>query len=418
MAVLYYLIVYLLFVPFAVAEEQPTVPALQLNSLIKEVIDRNPNLAAARDRIKAAQIAAPRAQVLEDPEFSIMTQDTPFKSDSERKTDIWYQLSQKFPFPGKRGLRRRIADQAVEIARAEEITTTRDLVLQAKRLYYELYLNQAERRINQENRDVIRRFVEGATFRYKTGTGAYHEVLKAQVEFQMLESEYLSIEKERASMVAMLNAILNRPPMTPVGEPVEAFTPAKKIKYEEMENIALERRPELSGMRAMIVEQRTMADLARREHYPDFMVSGLFEQGTGGMDNAWGVGIGINLPIWIDQRQKSEAQEAEVRAKGVESSLEGMRAMIRSEILDALVKIQNAEQHISLYKEGIIPTTVQTLESIEAKYRAGREDFLMLLDTRRQLQDAELAYERARVEREQFLANLERTVGTELWREK
>lgn len=401
----------------ASAEEQLQIPPLQLDNLIQEVIERNPNLSAARSRIQAASIAAPRSQVLEDPYFSVMTENTPFKSNSELDTEIRYQLTQKLPFPGKRSLRRKIADQSVEIARAEEITTTRDLILQAKRLYYELYLNQAERRINQQNRDVIRRFVEGATFRYKTGTGAYHEVLKAQVEYQMLESEYLGLEKERASMMAMLNAILNRPPMTPLGESVEAFTPFKELKYEEMEKIALERRPELSGMQAMIVEQRIMADLARREFYPDFMVSGLFQQGTGGMENAWGVGVGINLPIWIGQRQKSEAREAEARAGAFESSLEGMRAMIRSQIQGALVKVQNAEQRISLYKESVLPSTVQTLESIEAKYRAGREDFLMLLDTRRQLQGIELAYERARVEREQFLAELERAVGTNLWRE-
>lgn len=418
MAALFFLIIYLLFVPFAAAEEQPTAAPLQLNTLIQEVIERNPNLAASRERIKAAQIAAPRTQVLEDPELSIMTENTPFKSGSELTTMFRYQVSQKLPFPGKRGLRRKIADQSVETARAEEITTTRDLVLQAKRLYYELYLNQAERRINKQNKDIIRRFVEGATFRYKAGTGAYHEVLKAQVEYQMLESEYLSLEKERASMVSMLNAILDRPPTTQIGEPVEAFSPVKEFKYEEMEKIALEHRSELSGMQAMIVEQKTMADLARREFYPDFMVSGLFQQGTGGMENAWGVGIGINLPIWIDQRQKSEAEEAEVRARGFERSLAGMRAMIRSQIQDALVKVHNAEQRISLYKESIIPTTVQTLESIEAKYRAGREDFLMLLDTRRQLQDVELMYERTHIEREQSIADLERAVGTELWREQ
>jgi outer membrane protein TolC len=396
------------------SEEVPVKASLELDTLIKEVIERNPNLQAVRERINAAQIASSRARVLEDPRLDIMTENTPFKKESELNKMISYQVTQEFPFPGKRALRKKIADQSIELVRAEELTTVLDLVFQTKKIYYELYFNQAERRINEKNRDVIRRFVDGATFRYKTGIGEYHEVLKAQVEFEMLQSEYLSLEMERKSMMAMLNAVLDLPPMTETGEPVEAFTQARNFKYEELEKIAMQNRPELSGMQAMIIEQRTMADMARREYYPDFMLSALYQQNTGGMENAWGVGVGISLPIWIEKKQKSELREAESKASAFESSLRGMRAMIRSEIQDALIKVQNAEQRISLYKESIIPSTLQTLESIESKYRAGKENFIMLLDTRRQLQEIELSYERARVEREEFIAGLERAVGTKL----
>ncbi len=393
------------------ADELPAPPPLRLPELISEVLKRNPNLAAARNRIQAAMHVIPRVQALSDPQLSIMSEDRPFKRESELMPMIRYQILQMFPFPGKLALRGKIAEQGLEVARSEEITTARDLVLQTKRLYYEFYLNQAARRINEQNRDLIRRFVDGALIRYKAGKGEYTEVLKAQVEFQILENELLTLQKERTSLAAMLNALLDRPATALFAEPVEEFSSFGSFTYEDLERAAMQQRSELKGMQAMITEQKSMAALARRDFYPDFMVSAQYQQVTKGGEDAWGVGVGINLPIWIDRKQKREAAEAEARAMAAQSALEGMRAMIRSQIQDALVKLQTTEQRIALYKTSLIPATVQTLAVGEARYRAGMGDFLMLLDTRRQLQMLELDYERARAQREQQLADLERAVG-------
>lgn len=151
-----------------------------------------------------------------------------------------------------------------------------------------------------------------------------------------------------------------------------------------------------------------MAALARRDFYPDLMISAQYQQITKGGEDAWGVGVEMNLPIWINRKQKHEAAEAEARAMAAESTLEGMRAMIRSQIQAALVKLQTTELRLTLYKTSLIPATIQTLDAGEARYRAGTGDFLMLLDTQRQLKALELDYERARTEREQQLADLER----------
>lgn len=51
---------------------------LQLNSLIYEVINRNPDLAATRDRIEAAALAVGRVQILDDPDLAVQSEQNPF----------------------------------------------------------------------------------------------------------------------------------------------------------------------------------------------------------------------------------------------------------------------------------------------------------------------------------------------------
>jgi outer membrane protein TolC len=403
-----FIITFLFFIECCLADESSVPTPLRLTDLIPEVLKCNPKLASARSNSEAASHVIPRVQTLSDPQLSIMSEDTPFKSGSELMPMIRYQISQMFPFPGKLALRGKIAEQGLEIARSEESTTIRDLILQTKRLYYELYLNQAARRINEQNRVLIRRFVDGALIRYKAGKGEYAEVLKAQIEFQMLENELLTLQNDRAMVASMLNALLDRPANASVGEPVEEFSPPKSFNYEALVQTAMQQCSELKGMQAMIIEKKSMAALARRDFYPDLMISAQYQQITKGGDDAWGVGVGMNLPIWINRKQKREAAEAEARAMAAESTLEGMRAMIRSQIQGALVKLQTTESRLTLYKTSLIPATIQTLDAGEARYRAGMGDFLMLLDTQRQLKALALDYERARMEREQLLADLER----------
>lgn len=401
----------ILFLTGLVSGQEISSPSLKLSELVKAVLAGNPNLAAARNRVQAARHAVIRSQALDDPQLSVMSEDTPFKSESELMPMVVYELSQMLPFPGKRDLRGRIAGESVKSADSEQALTVNNLIFETKRRYYQLYLNKVARRINEANQELLKRLAEAALVRYRAGQGEYAEVLKMQTELQMLQNELLTLRRERVSLVAMINALLNRPPAGLLGEPVEELSPPRNFDYDYLFGAAVEHRPELKRMKAMIREQEHMADLARLEYYPDFMVSGKYQAITEGGDDAWGAGIAINLPVWIRSKQKQEIFQAKARAAAVRNELEGMVAMIQSEIQDILAGIETTEQQLDLYQTSLIPLTVQALSAAETRYRTGMGDFVLLLDTRRQLQLLELEYERMRVERELQLAELERAVG-------
>ncbi|NGX34375.1 MAG: hypothetical protein K1060chlam1_00728 [Candidatus Anoxychlamydiales bacterium] len=389
-------------------------PSLNLNDLIEDVLKRNPDLRATKRRIEANALVVPRVQILDDPQFEAMRHDSPLRSNSEFFSKMRYELSQVFPFPGKLRLKGKIAEQMLKFAQNEEITTMRELVLQTKRLYYQLYLNYAALRINKQNQDIISRFIEDTLALYKTGEEKYDEVLKAQVELQLLKKELLNLLSDHDFIVSMINAILDYPQDNIIGKPQEFFTKNANYKQKELVPIAMRNRSELKGIKSLISEQCFKAKLARKNYFPDFKVLGRYESKLGSKDAAWGAAVSINIPLWIQQKQKREMREAMTNARAFQNDLEAFEAKIRGRIRALLSRIESTDEKIDLYETGLVPKTSEALLSGEAVYKTGKGDFLVLLDTIRQFQDFELEYEAERAQREILFAELERALGVPL----
>ena len=69
---------------------------------------------------------------------------------------------------------------------------------------------------------------------------------------------------------------------------------------------------------------------------------------------------------------------------------------------------------ISNYPSSVLPQAEQTVQVARAAYESDRGSFLALIDSQRVLLDARLDYYRARAERAQAIADLERVVGIDL----
>src|SRR3972149_12231696 len=220
------------------SEEDPlNQESLQLETLIHEVLTRNPDLEAARERIQAAAEVVPRVQVIDDPEFRFMSDFNNFKSKSQFLPMLQYQISQTFPFPGKLGLRGKIAEEIHKQFQNAKITTAKDLVLQTKKLYFKLVFNQSSLLINENNREIAKNIIDDSLSLYRSGIKGYEEVIKAQIELQTLDEELLTIEAEHVFIVSMLNAILNRSQNESLGQAVEVVNPSKNLSFQTMEEI-------------------------------------------------------------------------------------------------------------------------------------------------------------------------------------
>jgi hypothetical protein len=89
----------------------------QLDRLIAEALEKNPNVAAALARWDAAREQPAQAGSLPDPELMVQVirfRDRGLGVRSEGET--WYSLRQELPFPGKLGLRERVARFVVGMA--------------------------------------------------------------------------------------------------------------------------------------------------------------------------------------------------------------------------------------------------------------------------------------------------------------
>ena len=390
--------------PRAAGAEPPSVDAL-----VREVLERNPSVRARVLRRDALGSEARAAGIYPDPQVAVMVDRVPQAHDGEMPM-VRYQATQMFPWPGKLPLMRQGVERQRDASGADLDLRKLDLRLDAKRAYYMLVLNGKRREINRASRGLAATIAQAALGRYSTGIGGHHDVVRAKVEVNALDVELTNLDGERSVAIAMINALRDRPVDEPTGEPILVSSPRAEETVATLVERANAQRPELRGMHAMQLEATAMADLARRERYPDIMGSVWMNQNIGAPPSAGGM-VGFTIPVFGISRQGYRAGAFDARAQGAGEDAAAMRAMIRFEVAAALVRVQTMSRRVELVETVVLPTARESLDASLAGYGASTLDVLSLLDARRSLQSAWLALAEAQVEREMALAELERAVG-------
>jgi len=391
-------------------------PILKLDDLIKEAIENNPQLRAAKRQAEASWKKVDRATAWEAPQVGVEFYQTPTKSFPNPAKDGMetdYFIQQMFPFPGKLSAAGNSAENNARMTDEGYKALERKVISEVKSAYYELYLVQRKIQINAENQDLMRQFVQIAQKQYEVGTGQHHEVLRAQVELSELINEGVILQKEKRGAEAMLNTLLSRSTDSPLGYVTDPDVSLPPLTFEQLRPIALDSRPEVHAMQYAIEMNRSELQLSRREYFPDFMLRLAYKDMAETPNNFWSAMVGINVPLafWSKDRYTSKVEENELNVRRAEEEFNSMKNMTLFEVQDALVKVQANQNLVLLYKNTVIPQARQTLETTIIAYQTGRSMFLWLIDIYRTLLNAQLSYYQAVMDFMKSQAELERAVG-------
>jgi cobalt-zinc-cadmium efflux system outer membrane protein len=390
-------------------------PPLPIESVVAEALKQNPEIEAARQRWQAAKQRAPQAAALDDPEAKIEFWNTPENLDVTRSGNTIFGLSQRFPYPGKLGLKERVAMQEAEMALSLLQAKEREVAAEVKTAYYELFFTHKAIEVHHQQIEILKDFFAISNARFRAGKGAQVDVLKASVELSKLFNQLPVLEQQRESAKAKLNVILNRAPQSPLAEPLEPTGPRARRTLEDLQQVAIQNRPELRALDIEIAKSQTAVALAQKQYYPDFNVMVSRFQNFGARDGFGGM-VTMSLPFsfWTKPKYDAGVREATANQDSAKASYQALKNQVLFEAKDLLVKTDAAEQLITLYKTTIIPQAHQTLDSARVNYQTGKVEFLTLLDAERALRDFQLEYYRTLTAFEQRMADLERAVGTDL----
>ena len=380
-----------------------------MDRYVAEVIARNPSLRAGALRHSSYGDEAAAVSQWQDPTVAVMLDRVP-QSEGGEMPMIRYQVSQMVPFPGKLGLMRDAVERQGDGAAADVDSRRLDLRLAAERAYVMLWMNAKRRELNRSQRALASTIASAALGRYGAGTGEHHDVVRAQVEINALDVEHINLEGERDSTVAMINALRNQPSDVPFAAPLELDATPQLPPLVTLADRAVTNRPELRRMRAMQREAGAMAQLARRERYPDFMTSVWANQMICGAPTM-GAMVGVTVPVFGMSRGAHLGAAFDARAQASVDDAEAMRAMIRAEVSEAYVKAQTATRQLALLETIAGPKAHESFDSALAGYGSARLDIVGLLDSRRALQSVQQALIDARALRVLAQADLEHAVG-------
>jgi cobalt-zinc-cadmium efflux system outer membrane protein len=398
----------------------------QLDDLVTEALDRNPDLRAAEARWKMAEHKVIPAGSLDDPRFGFALSNYPvnsFSGDETPMTGKEFQLSQMLPFPGKLGSKKEMAAQQAEWFRRLYEDARLQLVRQVKDAWYQVYFQQQAIAITHENVAILDDFIRLTETRYEVGTGLQQDVLKAQVERSKLLDRLFNLQQQLTTSLADFNRLLSRAADTPVETPRELEPTPVVGDLQEFVNESRTYRPLFAGYQAMIDRYRAQRKLAKLDYYPDVdLWAGYRQREDVPGDPAEGIdfvsaGFSINIPLWQGKRREAVA-EAESGVRMALRQLEDIGNRIDFTISDQYARLTKNRDLVELFKTGIIPQAEQSFEATLSAYQVGDVDFLNLLDSQLTLYRYRIDYYRALSDYQRSVAGLEAAVGKELGGEK
>jgi len=360
-----------------------------LQELISEALKNNPEIrAAAHEKEAAAQRISP-AGALDDPMIEAGLISVPLQSLRLNREDMTMKMlgvSQRLPYPGKRGLRADVAAKDAESVGFGYQETVNRVIRDVRVAYYDIALIDRSIELLERNRRLIEQLLRIAEGRYTVGQGAQAEVLRAQTQLAKMSEELVRMHRERRSMEAELVRALGRG-----GEAgqIKAALPgvdSTALNFDALREAALRQRPQLLGLRTLIDKNQKALDLARKDYYPDFDLRFQYGQrdnmpdGTPRSDLV-SFTVAINLPVWEKQKLDPKIAEAQAMREQALSMYQAQENELAAKLRQQIAIAEQSRESARLYETGILPQARLALESALSAYKVNRIDFQMLLDS-------------------------------------
>lgn len=362
---------------------------LTLNQAIELAITGNPGLAEIRARAEAMAAVPSQEGTLPDPTLKFGALYLPTSSFNLHQDDFTMMevgVSQEIPFPGKLGLREKIAEQEA-LAAADSVDEARlRLVREVKQSWWRLFYYDRALNLLDESEHFFQQLIDIAQAKYKVGKGSQQDVLLAQLELSKLKDEKLNLVIMRHSQNARINALLDRAAETSVQIPAEAEFKLPVIIESALQDKALHIRPLFAQHRKMLDAGLAKVDLAQKGFYPDFTVGAAYDarqntpSGQSRSDFA-SVQLSINVPIYANRKQAKAVDQRQSELLQAQYALHDDHRKIQAEIAAKAVEYQQTKEKLLLLEHEIIPQAQQAVNSLLAGYQVSQTDFTDLLRT-------------------------------------
>jgi outer membrane protein, heavy metal efflux system len=380
----------------AVAQSSPATDTT-LARITAEAIATNPSLDASRALARAAAARVRPAGALPDPMMSAGVMDLTLPRFAFRESDfteVDFELSQEFPWPGTLGARTQAARAEARARDADTGARQREITVRVAELYYRLRYVVTARSTLQQQRRLLAAAVEISTTRYATASAPQSDPLQARVAVARLEAEEADLAEQEATLRAQLRALRNiRGPETLA---VESIRP-EAVPSARHEGLAPGiGAPDSLRMHPRLVSKQAALDAAERAvkveqlgGRPDFSVTTRY--GARPLDSDFlSAFVGIRVPLWAGSKQHRLADAARADADAARAALAEERAALEADLATALAGITGGETRLRLLTKQVIPAAEATVEAVLRSYRVGQAPFLNVLAAEDSLYRAQL----------------------------
>jgi cobalt-zinc-cadmium efflux system outer membrane protein len=393
-----------------------------LREYIRTAFDRNPGLSQAFAQYRAALQRLPQVSALPDPMLAF----TNYLRSPETRVGAQTNaitISQQLPWFGTLGVREQVAAKEAAMFRQRYEAGKQQIVRVVKTAYYTLAFIDLAMDVNAEEQLLLDHYEKLAESRYRQGSGLQQAVVKLQAEITRIQNKLEELKLRRVDAEVSLNALVNRPPETPVPRVKLPQVPAVDIDYKRFYQAGRQNRPEVLGALLQIERDEKRIDLARKEYWPSFSLGGTFVNVdarpvvAGAMPadqngkNVYSFNVGINLPVHRSKYDAAVAEASEAKIAATHGYRDTVNA-VESSIREAGFHIGTLREQLRLFNTTLIPQAQQSLQSAESAYSTGSLGVLDLLDSQRVLLEVRLGLAQLTADYMKSLADMERSIGS------
>lgn len=382
---------------------------LTSRALVDAALKRNPGLDAIRAATEAAEAGIEPAGSLDDPMLGFTAAPATFGTALGSRGQV--QLSQALPWWGTLDAREDAARANAEAVEQDAEALKLKLIAAAQKAFADWHYIHEALAVNERTQALLAELREVARARYAAGRAIQQDVLQADIERTLLRQQALELRKQRTSVQARINALLNRSPGIALPRPASMPSGVRLPPLPLLEAFALEHHPMVQQLRFRQRAADANVTVAEKERYPEFRVMAGYNSIMDPVQKRAMIGLSMSIPLGQDKyRAEISGARAELRRTGY--ALEDLKARLASDLAVAYAAVEEARASLALYRDELLPLAESALAVARTDYGAGKGDFLNVITAERYLLETELRFVRTEASVFQRLAELGRLTGT------
>ncbi|EKD41555.1 MAG: outer membrane efflux protein [uncultured bacterium] len=369
--------------------------ALTLGDAIARVLNQHPDLAMAQTDVKIAKKEKHISSWLPDAKAKIDLEEIPANNSSLGNADMTsYGVSQEIPFPLTLTTQAKKGAALVKSMQYANEGVKRNLIYETTKTYIELLMTQKQLALRREVLGIYKQLSTSLESEYKASSGHtpintmtgektekkesfLGDVFMAKMKVAENETAIDDLMHQTESLKAKLNLMMGNQalekmtPLTPL--PVKNL----KITAAELEQKLTTQNSDLNSLKWLIEKSRQDKNLAKLALVPTLEPEFAYNQRQN-RENAITVGMGLNLPIWIN-RNSAEIKKGQLEEYKSRLEFNQKQLSLKQELYDLY---NHAKQHVKIvrkYRDEVVPLAKSAFNVTQASFNTGNTDTRDLL---------------------------------------
>lgn len=379
-------------------ERKKQAPSVSLAELEQMALAGNPTLKQAELTVRAAEGRKIQSGLLPNPIVGISAEDLSFRNFGDGGK-VSFFIEQKIPLGGKLSKSRRVFEQDVQLAEAENLAQRMRVLNSVRLLYAEALGAQNIVDLKKETAKLATESVDVTGELYNVGLADRPDRLKAEINQKRAEAEYFEALNGYEEAWQKLAAAIGKPDLQPArlsGNPTDFLVAASA---EELLTNLLEDSPEIKAAKIKAERAKLALERARAEKIPDLYLRGgvgynneLLER-AGGYRRAGAEGfleVGVSLPIF--NRNQGGIKTAEAEAAIAEREVERVQLALRTRFAEVLKNYRTAIFRADRYRTEIVPKAKDAYEMYSVNFQNMTTAYKNVLRTHSDYLQAQIEY--------------------------